>query len=136
MKQSIWEKVAITLFVIVSTSAGGIWFGNAITPDAKSVGRGTKWTSLGNTTRGGSPRLPGNPIVTGYTKSLSNLHQELTTYPAHQAGGNGTVSIMSRGTCSPAKETRLHLTIQVLKVCRILSVIADYNIHMNGQSLR
>ena len=47
MKQPIWEKVAITFFVIVSTSVGGIWFGNAITPDANSVGRGTKWTSLG-----------------------------------------------------------------------------------------
>jgi len=47
MKEAIWKNVAITLFIIIVTSTGGIWFGNAITPDAKSVGRGTKWTSLG-----------------------------------------------------------------------------------------
>jgi hypothetical protein len=47
MKEAIWKNVAITLFIIIVTSTGGIWFGNAITPDAKRVGQWTKWTSLG-----------------------------------------------------------------------------------------
>ena len=47
MRRFIWIKIALTLFILVATSAGGIWFGNAITPDVSTAARRTKWTSLG-----------------------------------------------------------------------------------------
>jgi hypothetical protein len=47
MKQIIWKKLALTLVILVSTSIGGGWVGNALTPDAKGAARATKWISLG-----------------------------------------------------------------------------------------
>lgn len=47
MRQPIWIKITLTLLILVVSSAGGVWFGSAITPDANSAARRTKWTSLG-----------------------------------------------------------------------------------------
>jgi hypothetical protein len=47
MKQPIWKKVVITFFILIITGIVGVVLGNLITPDARSVARGEKWTSLG-----------------------------------------------------------------------------------------
>jgi hypothetical protein len=47
MKEAFRKKIALTLFVIISTSAGGVWLGSVITPNVNTAARGTKWTSLG-----------------------------------------------------------------------------------------
>jgi len=47
MRLSVWIKIAITLIIVVSTSAFGVWIGTAITPDSNTEARKINWTSLG-----------------------------------------------------------------------------------------
>jgi len=47
MKQPVWKKAIIFIFIIVATSIGGVVLGNLLTPDARRAARGIKWISLG-----------------------------------------------------------------------------------------
>jgi hypothetical protein len=48
MRISIWIKIAISLIVIVITSAIGMWISSEITPDAHSEAQKIHWSSLGS----------------------------------------------------------------------------------------
>jgi hypothetical protein len=48
MKLPVWKKVVITFFIMVASSAAGLWLGSLVLPDAHSAASGIKWSSLGS----------------------------------------------------------------------------------------
>ena len=46
MRQPIWIKVILTLFILVASGAAGVWLGSAITPNVATAAHRIKWTPL------------------------------------------------------------------------------------------